>query len=373
MKKVILLLLMSSGIVFSLNAQNNLSKSDDAARIVLSTYIPEQVEGLTDVARANLENKINQIAVKQGVGGNAVDKRFIISAAVNVLTKDITATAPPMHAYTIDVNFFVGDGITGTKFSGTNVTLKGVAETESKAYIAALRNLKTDDVKYAQMIEQGKNKIIEYYNSKCDFILKSAQTKAKMREFDAALAELIAIPEVCKECYTKSMDEAAIIYRDKLELECQQNITNANVLIAKNDWQGAADYLVNYTPDMKCYAEVGSILKKIANHQCAENLGKARAAWANRNAEEAAAYLGAISTDSECAAEAAKLSTEVAAKLDLREKKEEERQLREEQANRIAATRSYNLEKARIKAIRDIGVAYGNHQPKVVYRVYRYW
>ena len=58
MKKVIQLLLMSLGIVFSLNAQNNLSKSDDAARIVLSTYIPEQVEGLTDVARANLENKI---------------------------------------------------------------------------------------------------------------------------------------------------------------------------------------------------------------------------------------------------------------------------------------------------------------------------
>lgn len=373
MKKIILLFLMSSGIIFSLRAQNNLRKSDDVARIVLSTYIPEQVEGLTDIARTNLENKINQIATKQGVGGNSIDKRFIISAAVNVISKEITPTAPPMHAYAIDVNFFVGDGITGTKFSGTNVTLKGVGETESKAYISALRNLKTEDAKYAQMIEEGKNKIIEYYNSKCDFIIKGAQTKAKMRDFDAALAELVSIPEVCKDCYMKSMDEAASIYHEKLELECQQNITNANVLIAKNDWQGAADYLVNYTPDMKCFTDVSSILKKISNHLCSENLGKARAAWANRNAEEAAAYLGAIASDSECAAEATKLSTEVATKLDIREKKEEDRQLREEQANKLAATRSYNLQKSQIKAIRDIGVAYGNHQPKVVYRVYRYW
>ncbi|MFD3393011.1 hypothetical protein U0R10_00110 [Aquirufa sp. OSTEICH-129V] len=373
MKRILFILLMSIVIYHSSFAQNNLGKSDDVARIVLSTYIPDQVEGLTDIARSNLENKINQIATKQGVGGNAIDKRFIISAAVNVISKEITTTAPPMHSYAIDVNFFVGDGIAGTKFSGTNVTLKGVGETESKAYVSALRNLKTDDPKYTQMIEQGKNKIIEYYNSRCDFIIKGAQTKAKMRDFDAALAELVAIPEVCKDCYMKSMDEAATIYREKLELECQQNITNANVLIAKNDWQGAADYLVNYTPDMKCYTEVGLILKKISNHLCAENLGKARAAWANRNAEEASAYLGAISSDSECAADAATLSAQVATKLDIREKKEEERQLRVEESNKLAATRSYNLQKSQIKAIRDIGVAYGNHQPKIVYRVYRYW
>jgi hypothetical protein len=56
MKKHNLLLVV---LLFAINsfAQNNLGKADDAARIVLNTYIPTQVEGLTDAAKANLSNK----------------------------------------------------------------------------------------------------------------------------------------------------------------------------------------------------------------------------------------------------------------------------------------------------------------------------
>ena len=76
MKKHNLLLVV---LFFAINsfAQNSLGKADDAARIVLNTYIPTQVEGLTDAAKANLSNKLSQIATKAGMGGSASSPRFI--------------------------------------------------------------------------------------------------------------------------------------------------------------------------------------------------------------------------------------------------------------------------------------------------------
>ena len=174
MKKVFLL---SFAVVFNvlLFAQ---SKSSDAGRIILNTVVPQQPEGLTGTAKANLENKLSQIATKNGMGGSALNPRFVLAANVIVQTKDITPTAPPMHAYTIEVTLFIGDGIEGTKFASNSVTLKGVGETETKAYMMALKNLKVEDPRYQAFIESGKKKIVDYYVSKCDFIIKEAEQLA---------------------------------------------------------------------------------------------------------------------------------------------------------------------------------------------------
>ena len=191
MKKILFLALILGG--FNAKAQ---TKTEDASRIVLTAVVPEQVEGLTPAAQTNLKNKLSQIITKNGMGGTAVNPRFIITANVVVLTKDITATAPPMQSYTLGVTLYIGDGIEGTLFSSTSVNLKGVGETETKAYMAALKNLKTDDPKYQAFIETGKNKIIDYYKSKCDFILKEAESLSTRNEFEAAIAKLLPEPNV---------------------------------------------------------------------------------------------------------------------------------------------------------------------------------
>ena len=70
-------------------AQNNYTKSDDAARIVISSYVPEQVEGLSDISIQNLSNKLDQITTNAGIGGSY--SRFIITPSVNILGKEITS------------------------------------------------------------------------------------------------------------------------------------------------------------------------------------------------------------------------------------------------------------------------------------------
>jgi hypothetical protein len=96
MKNITLSLALLFSVLF-VSAQNNKGKSDDSGRLGLATFIPKQ-DGLNDASHKFLSNKLNSIASKNGMGGSPLAQRFIISASCQVITKDITPTAPPMHA-----------------------------------------------------------------------------------------------------------------------------------------------------------------------------------------------------------------------------------------------------------------------------------
>jgi hypothetical protein len=346
-----------------INAQTT---SDDSQRIVINPFIPSQVEGLPPQARNMLENKMKQMLTKNGFGGTAAKPRFIITPNIVILTKDITPTAPPMHAFNMEVTFYVGDGIQGTLFSSTSVQLKGVGENEAKAYISAFKNIKEQNPQFDELLSSAKNKIIEYYKGNCDFILKSAQTSAQNREFDKAINELTDVPNVVTECYNKSMDLAVSTYKSKIEFECQQNISEAKAAIAQNRWDEAATYLCNYTPDMSCYKEAMSILTQIGDHRCSENLGMAKAAWSSLNYDEASKYLAYVSSDSKCAKEAEDLGKEILKRAKEVDKREWSYKLKTQENN-------FELKSKAISALRDVGVAYGKNQPRTIYKTYGWW
>jgi hypothetical protein len=317
MKSIILSILIV--INYNIYAQNTAGKSDDMARITLATFVPQQIDKMPEAARSMLANKLSQIVTQSGMGGNVLNQRFILTANINVMSKDITPTAPPMQAFTLDVTLYIGDGIDGTKFASISTTLKGVGENETKAYISALKNLKTNDPNYQSFIETGKTKIVEYYNSKCDFIIKEAQTLVSQNKFEEAIFKLTGVPEVCRGCYDKCMDAIAPIYKQQIDRDCKLKLAEATNLWSANQTVEAGN-------------QAGEILSTI---------------------EPGAACFGEVKTLSN------KIATKVK-ELDTREwnyKLKEQAQVSE-----------------RIKAYRDIGVAYGKGQPKTItYNVRGWW
>lgn len=390
--KIILLFLIIGLTTSNVHAQNKKGKADDFGRIVLNSYVSPQVGGLPSSAKRMLNNKLSQIASKNGMGGSSVNPKFIITPNITVLTKDLTPTAPPMTALTLEVTFYLGDGIEGTLFANTSIEVKGVGTNETKAYISALKQIKPGhpDLKY--LIEEGKTKIIEYYNSKCDFIQKEAMAKADRKEYDEAIASLLAVPEVCKECYMTCQDLTVKVFMMKLENECAENIQKATVAKTNNEWDKAASHLITIIPGVSCYDPAQLLLKEIEDHRCSEAMGKAKGAWASRDSKLASSYLSEVSADSKCADEAKQLFASIAGKLDADEKREwdlsyekynrnqTQNELNSEQ-NRDLADRNqtykenqgFEIKKAQIKASRDIGVAYGKNQPKTVYNTRGWW
>jgi hypothetical protein len=152
------------------------------------------------------------LLLSNGLGGGA-NPRFIITADADIVTKDVTPTAPPKIAVTLGVNFYVADVVEQKIFSSAYLELKGVGTNENKAYIGAIKKIAPRNPQLRAFIEQGKVKIIEYYNSQCDNIITDAQAKASMKDFGRAIFTLTSIPDVCKECYDKAMALVPDVYQ----------------------------------------------------------------------------------------------------------------------------------------------------------------
>ena len=349
-------------------SQNDYSKSDDDARIVLNTFIPENILESTPSARKLFITKIGQIASRNGLGGSEANtnNRFIISGDLNILTKDVLPTAPPKYAVTIETNLAVGDGIDGKSFASEFIEFKGVGVSEDKAFISAIRKINPRHKMVKELLENGKKKIIEYYNTQCDFISKEATTLSDSRNFDEAVYVLSQVPKITKDCYDSSMDLAVEITKKKFEFECQTKISEARALISNGDFSGASALLGFYTQDMECYSDVAALLKEINTGLCSKYLGEAQGHWANRDSRSAAKALANINASSPCYEESLAISKDISGYLD--EKEQREWDLNYEKYKDELAIKNRNLdnEAARINAVRDIGVAYGQNQPRSV-------
>lgn len=304
-------------LVFDAMAQNTNKSSNDFERIALATYVPNQIAGLPEEARSLLANKISQITSNNGMGGSSKNERFFMTCNVAVLTKEITSTSPSMTALNLEVTFYIGDALDGKKFASASVQVTGVAASETKAYIDAFKRIKIQDASIVTFADQGKNKIIEFYNSQCSFILSEAQAMVDQNKYDAALYKLSSIPMVSKTCFDKAYSMIAATYQRQIDYECQQLLIKANsVWNVKQNFdaaQEASSYLVKIVPGSKCYGEAESLNQKMGQR-----------------------------------------ITEI-------DQREWNFRLKQQQDD-------IDIQKATIQAARDIGVAYGENQPNVQYQ-----
>lgn len=352
MKKIISLLILTFVAITS-NAQ---VKLDDFGRIVLNTYLPDNI-AIPSEAKNLLITKLNQITSNNGMGGSQANPRFIITANVNVGTKDIIAVPPQMIAQNLDVTLFIGDALTNTIFSNTILSLKGVGTNENKAFIEAFKTINTKNKDVIAFLEEGKTKIINYYSTNCDFIIKDAQTLVKQEKYDEAIYQLSLVPDVCKDCYFKCLDTLALIYQQKIDADCKVKFNEAKVTWAgaqtPNGAEKAVDILSTINPMANCQTDVTAFIKTIE--------AKLKADEKERWQFKMKQYADKIAMQKE----QVRIAEEKGKRDDI---------YRENQAQRDAisqekqSSRNFELDKIRVNSYREVALEYAKNQPKEIYK-----
>lgn len=320
--KNIKLILTFLGLIVSANmsfAQSNEAGLTDFDRIGIAAYVSNQVEYLPVGARSNLSSKLGQIISANGFGNSVFNSRFILTPNIEVASKNVIAGAPPKVALVLNVYLFVGDGFEGTKFGSTMLTVKGVGNNENKAYINALKQIKPGNPAIKQMISSAKQRILDYYNTQCDFILKDAEVAAAQNDFDQALFILTSIPKINYECYEKATSLIGPVYQQKINRDCQVKLQSA-----RNAWNTSQDY---------------------------------------EAALDAVDYLSAIEPSSDCYRDAQRLSNDIGRRM---------RELENREWNFVL--KNQDLAGQKIDAARAVGVAYGENQPQnMTYNLLGWW
>jgi predicted Rdx family selenoprotein len=339
MKKIITLLI-SVIIGITSYAQVNL---DDFGRISLNTYLAENLSISLD-AQKLLITKLDQITSSNGIGGNGLNPRFIITANVNIVSKDIIPGPPQMIAQNIDITFFVGDAISKTSFSNITISLKGVGINENKALIEAFKSINPKNKNLATFLEEGKSKILNYYNTQCDFIIKDAKVLTKLQKYDEAIYQLTLVPEVCKNCYFKCLDTLSHIYQEKIDADCKVKFNQAKAAWAssqnQNGAEKAGEILSTINPLASCQSDISAYYRMID---------------AKLKADEKERWQFKLK----------QYSDRIAAKKE-QVRIAEEKGKRDDSYRDIQSIRNFELDKMRINSYREVAIEVAKNQPKSV-------
>jgi len=330
MKKIFLTLLIALQFVNS-NAQETI-KLDDFGRIALNTYVSNDLK-IPLEAKNQLEIKLKQIASKYGMAGTAANPRFILTASVSITTKDIVAGPPQMIAQNMDITLFVGDAIENKVYANTTITLKGVGTNENKAFIDAIKQINVQSKDLKDFLEEAKTKIVSYYATQCDIIINKAEALKGQEAYDEALYNLALVPDICKDCYFKCLNEMSIVYDLKINSEGKKLLDKAITTWAANPNQDGAnessEFVKQINPKAKCIPDASKLLRSINSKLIADEKERLR--------------------------------------------KEEEYEKRQQVIDAENAKQQAILEKERINAYKQIAVEYAKNQPAVIYRnVYWY-
>lgn len=312
MKKYFLFSLNLVFLIFVYNSAFAQNKADDIGRLKLAPVILPQASNIPLEASSLLIDKLNQLVSDNGMSADVYNTRFIITPNISIVSKEILGGAPILYSIKIKVSIYIGDAITGAKFSSTNIESIGTGTSENKAFIQAFNKIKPDDSRIVKVLAEGKDKIINYYTVNCDILLKQATSLALNRNYDQAIFNLISIPDACGVCYNKAIDAITPIFKNKIDYECELNLNLAN-----NVWNSNQSYT---------------------------------------GAEEAGKYLSKIDPSASCYGQAKVLRDNIKSRiLDINN-----REWNYKWESEIGITKDL------IKAYRDIGVAYGENQPETI-------
>lgn len=189
-------------------------------------------DNISEEASSVLYNRLNQAVTLNGIASTDNSNKFLLIPSVTVLSIEQTTTVPINYVAEVEITMFIVDNSKKLLMSQEIFVKKGVADNERKAVVEAIKSIKARDPKIKKMITIGKNRIIEYYNTECETVIKTINAYIDCGMYKEALSELNAIPQIDG------------------NTGCYDNTLNILSRISKEQQEAASTSIKNVTPDV---------------------------------------------------------------------------------------------------------------------------
>ena len=237
-------------------------------QLLLTPWVNAEFSKIPPASQAYLETKLTQMITENGIGIGVGGGQFCLMAKCDLLSKEILGGAPIVQTQRLSITFIVADMIDGKIIASTNIEVVSSGNTDVQTYNNAIRRLNAKDRNFQDFIRNGKEKIMAFYNSNGDAIIKKAQNLAAMNSYEEALFLLVSIPE-CSPKYDQAMAACRSIYQSYIDRDCLQNLMVARTrwAAAPNEFgaEEAAEYMSAIEPASKCYGDVIALYNEMKN------------------------------------------------------------------------------------------------------------
>lgn len=275
-------------------------------QVELNILLP-QGDNVPEASARALATRLANAANLSGGVGDDNGSPFYLTARFDHLNKGELPGPPRQFTITTELSILIGNSDAGNILASHTMTLKGAGVSEQKAFLNAMRGITAANPGLQKFIADGRQQIVAYYDRYAPQLEAKAEKAAALGNFAEALFLLNQIPE-CSTAYDRTLPQLKKYYAMYADREGDLILKKARTLWASDptpDGAGAASELLLLIP-------VGS------------------------NAEK----------------EAEKLFDEMASSL----KDDYKFETRQKYSDDI------DLEKRRIEAAKEVGVAYGKSQ-----------
>lgn len=259
MKKIILITLLIMSFLPFMMGQSDTDVS-------VCVYMPQNSD-IPEAALQFLEDQLENIATQNGTTDLVICDRFILTAKVDVLKKDIVTGPPQRISQTLNITLQVGDAVNNKLYASTSLNAVGIGTNLTKAYVEAFKQIRKNDKQIADFLEQAKKKIVLYYQQHCEVIYTEAQGLAKRQQYDEAIYRLACVPDIGTDCYFRCQNAMVEIWQTKINVEGRQLLKLARTAWAKSQDEEGAEEAVNYlrqiSPVADCQGEVSKLISDI--------------------------------------------------------------------------------------------------------------
>ena len=245
--------------------------ANDLGKITLSVIMPDNIEGLNASQLSKLETKISQILISSGIAATGYNNNFVIYPKFAIYESNIVEGG--MQNITVinaDLSLFVKQVENNLMFSTISKSLKGSGNNKELAITNSISQINANDLDFKTFIETGKSKIVKYYETKCEDIIKKSEGLVKMQKFEEALGLLMSVPEEVTSCYNQIHDKSITVYKAYQTQKCSELILKAKTTLSSNDFVGTLNILSNIDPSVSCFKEAQSIAKTVEAKVTAE-------------------------------------------------------------------------------------------------------
>ncbi len=266
MKKVLLYILLVPFIVAAQPTDTN----DFLGKISLSVMMDEQSEALAATQKSKIESKIISLVSRYGVSGKG-HSNFVINPRFEIYNEQKVEGMQNLIVLTVELNLFIKQSKANIIYATYNKQLQGTGYNRNEAIVNAISQISANDPAVKTFIEEGKQKIIAFYNSKCNDIIMEADKYAGMNNYEHALAILMSIPVEATPCHDKIKDKSIATFKLYQKKQCQSQIQLAKSQIAGKQYHSALNTLAFIDPTAACFNESNTLIASAESKLTAED------------------------------------------------------------------------------------------------------
>lgn len=250
--------------IFFFNSFSQVQQLNDyLGKITLSVVMDQQTEALYPTQKSKIESKVISLVSRYGISGQGYGANFIINPRLEIYDEQLVEGMRNLYVVTVELNLFIKQAKANIIYSTYNKQLKGTGYSKNEAITNAISQINGNDPDVKIFIEEGKNKIIAFYNSKCNDIITEADKYAAMDEYERSIAILMSVPVEASPCNQKIKEKSVSIFKLYQKKKCQSQIQEAKALSVQKAYSQALQTLTFIDPSSACFTESKTIMSQI--------------------------------------------------------------------------------------------------------------